>query len=301
MTTGRLRPQDEFLHPYPYDLSGPWKENYYFNFVDTTAGIWGINHFSINRFSGTATFRAFHVVDGVLHRYVTSTPWGDDVKVGDDRLRMSIIEPYAKQLVVFDDGAYRIELTFTPRFDFFDYNAHGRKTALETPGSGTTFDTEHYEQGVFVSGCAVVQGNERKIGCLGHRDHSWGYRDESGMLGWNWVAIQFKSATVNFFRLRGRDGDLEKGFISQSSGNVAIETVQVLDVVTDANGAPRDTRYQVRTSNGDIMTISATRFSLAEIPLSEAGTIVVYENFSDFVWNETGEQGTGIDEHLTLG
>ncbi len=29
-----MDPRDEFIHPWPEKLEGPWKENWYFNFIE---------------------------------------------------------------------------------------------------------------------------------------------------------------------------------------------------------------------------------------------------------------------------
>lgn len=301
MATERLTPADEYVHlSYPRDLTGPWKENYYFNFIDRSAQVWGINHFSISRHTGNATFRAFHVVDGEVHSHVASIPWADGGAVGDEKLEMEIVSPFERQMVRFADGDYSIELAFSPRFSVFDYNAHGPKNAVAESAT-ETFDTEHYEQGVLVSGTAIIGGIERDIRCFGHRDHSWGYRDEAGLQGWNWVAIQFGSATVNLFYLRSREGNLEKGFVSRPDGNEEICSIELLGNRQDTDGLPEYARYRSSTASGRTMTFAATRFSHVRIPLSEAGRVVVIENFSDFVWEETGEHGAGIDEHMVVG
>lgn len=296
----RLTPADEYLHlDYPKVLRRAWKENYYFNFIDVPAGVWGINHFSISRHTGTATFRAFHYVDGQVRQHVSSIPWRDGTVVGDEKLRLEIVNPFEKQRVVFDDGGYSVDLVFTPRFDVFDYNAHGPKNALSSESN--VFDTEHYEQGMYVSGVATIGCEERLIHCLGHRDHSWGFRDEAGVLGWNWVAAQFESATVNFFYLRGGSGNLEKGFISRVGGNEAVSSVRVLDVQKGEDGSPCASRYRITTHSGQVMTFGTTCFAPLRIPLGEAGRVVVMEGFSDFAWEETGERGLGIDEHMIVG
>tara|TARA_B100000446_G_scaffold186860_1_gene214305 strand:+ start:2854 stop:3768 length:915 start_codon:yes stop_codon:yes gene_type:complete len=298
----QLTPHDEFLHKgYPKTDTTSWKENYYFNFVDENADAMGIFHASIQRHNKLIAVKVLIVIDSELFSYKNNIAWpteaidhlDDSVVVGDDKLCFRIVEPFLKHQVLFSDGGTSITLNYKERFPEYLYP--------EKENTDQSLSVVHYEQGMHVSGEINYKGRTRSIECFGHRDHTWGFRDESGLVGWHWIAIQSERSTWNFALVSRNDGTSSKsGFISNGDMAQSITDVEVLSVEPNAKGEPINAHYKVTTENGDVFHVSAERHKYIPIPIDGApGTSAfVHENISKFIVEETGEKGIGIDEHM---
>ena len=291
---------DEHAHlRFPCDRAKPWKENWYFNFIDREHDAWGINHISLERHNQKARFSAFHIVDGEVLLYANEIPIEDTfAKTTDGNLSVEILEPMKRFRVSFTGPGHSVDLIYDARFDVFDYaNEH----QVGEDGSLPDFAIEHYEQALTVSGTLTKSGATRAISCLGHRDHSWGFRDESLIAGWNWVAVQFPDKTFNFseVRLDGGGSPLRRGFVSEAAGNTGIRDVRVVSTERGADGVPTSSTFEAVDEKGRAWTFVSQRFSGLVLPLSGRGRpVVIYENFADYTLVQTGERGVGIDEVL---
>jgi hypothetical protein len=292
-------PQDEFVHKdYPRNEEKAWKENWYFNFIDRKNHAWGINHISLERHKQRGRFSAFHVVDGEILMYLNYVPLTEDfAELTDGKLRVEFLEPHRRFRLRFDGPNHSVDLTYVARFDVFDYAAKG-----EEPPAGTksSLSIHHYEQALKVTGTLAKDGATRPIDCLGHRDHSWGYRDETNIAGWNWIAVQFPDKTINVSQVRiGGLPPLSRGFVSEAGGNTGIRNVRIASTERNEDGIPLRSVFEAVDERGRAWTLTSRRFSGLVLPLSEKGkNVVVYENFSDYTLAETGQQGVGIDEYL---
>jgi len=295
-----IRPQDEFIHPdYPRDAAKPWKENWYFNFIDREHNAWGINHVSLERHAQQGRFSAFHVVDGEILLYSNPIALDDGFsRLTDGALTVEVLKPLEQFRVAFTGPNHSVDLTYDARFPVFDY---GTRHDEAPGGGGTGFAISHYEQAMTVRGTLTTNGATRPIACLGHRDHSWGYRDESVIAGWNWVAIQFDDKTLNFSEVR-LDGapPMRRGFVSDASGNTGIREVQIVSTERAADGVPISSTFEVVDERGRAWTFGSQRFSGLILPITGKGhPVVIYENFADYTLQQTGQHGVGIDEYLT--
>jgi hypothetical protein len=288
-----MEPRDEFTHDYPRPLTAQWKENWYFNFIDRERSAWGINHVSIMRRQQEGRFSAFHVVDGEALMYSNVIPIGDDFsELTDGKLKFEFREPFRSFRLSFQGPRHQVELDYEARFPIFDY-AMARR-----PGRGGPMALEHYEQALTVKGKMVKEGKTRELSCLGHRDHSWGYRNESKITGWNWVAIQFADKTVNLYRALIGQAFIGSGFVSSAAGNLRMVRMNVEDTRFE-QGAPVSSIYAGVDEQGGKWRFRSERFSTLFLPLSEkAQGVVIHENFAEFENLETGEKGVGIDEYL---
>jgi hypothetical protein len=290
-----LEPKDESVHDYPRPLDSPWKENWYFNFIDKKSGAWGVNHFSIERHKSRCRFSAFHVVDGEVLIYSNLVPAGEGFRELDDgKLKAEFIEPFQKFRLTFTGPRHRVELDYAARFGVFDY-AMGK---AQKPGKSGRAAMEHYEQALFAKGKVEKDGKKKEIDCFGHRDHSWGYRNESKVTAWNWVAVQFADKTVNLYRAVIGQAFIGSGFISNASGNTRIVRMNVEDTKFE-NKAPVSSVYAGTDQSGKVWRLKSQKFSSLYLPMKEKGDgVVIHENFSDYEDLETGEKGVGIDEYL---
>jgi hypothetical protein len=288
-----LESRDELVHEYPKPLDSHWKENWYFNFIDREAGAWGINHISLMRLKQQGRFSAFHVVDGEVLMYSNVIDIQDELPdLTDGRLRFEFIEPFSKFRLTFDGPRHRVELDYTARFDVFDYAGARR------PGGDKALAVNHYEQALFAKGRVEKSGKAYQIDCLGHRDHSWGFRNEAKVSGWNWMAVQFPDKTINMSLVRIGKAFMGSGFISNSEGNTRINRVTIQDTKFK-NKVPVSSVFTGHDKQGGTWRLRSEKFSGLYLPMQEKGKgVVVHENFSDYTNLETDEKGVGIDEYL---
>ncbi len=290
-----MEPRDEFVHEYPRPLDAPWKENWYFNFIDRKNRAWGINHISLTRLDGKGRFTAFHVVDEQVLMYSNLIVVEDHPKeLTDGRLKFEFLEPERRFRVTFNGPQHKVELNYQARFPVFDYATGGSGK----PRKKGAMSINHYEQALFVKGTLEMEGKSRPVECLGHRDHSWGYRDESKVTGWNWIAVQMRDMTINMSKVIVGEAFLGSGFVSRAEGNVRIVSVSIEETKFD-NGVPRSSVFVGEDEQGKTWRLKSEKFSGLYLPMREKGdSVAVHENFAEYTNLDTGEQGVGIDEYL---
>lgn len=295
-----LEARDEGFHDWPADCDTAWKENWYWNMADRRAGVWGFCHASFVRTAGTATFAAVFQVDGRIRFHRHEFPVGAEPVLDDGTLKVEILEPHRRHRVTVDAPDYRLELDYTGRFEPFHYG--GRRIAANRQAI-PHLRLKRYEQGMRVTGrCTSKEtGRVEAIDCLGHRDHSWGRRDESRIDGWNWAAVQLPGKTINLTKSFSGDVFNVNGFVSSADGNVGVVEVDFETLEFDEDGrTPVATRYAFRDENGDRWHLRSRRFSDLFEPVRELRAkqkTLIYENFADYELEETGEKGWGIDEY----
>lgn len=290
-----MDPKDEFIHDFPADLESPWKENWYFNFIDRENNAWGINHVSLMRDKKKGRFTAFHVIDGEILPYANLIDIDENLnEITDGKLKFEFVEPFKQFKLTFDGPKHKVDLTYNARFEVFDY-AMGKPVK---PGDNKAFNINHYEQALAVTGTIEKDGKTRSINCLGHRDHSWGYRNESKVTGWNWAAVQMKDKTINLTRVVIGKAHIGSGFISEKSGNTRVVSVKVEDTEFKDN-LPVRSVFIAEDENKKKWRLKSEKFSGLYLPMKEKGNgVVVHENFAEYVDMDTGEKGVGIDEYL---
>ncbi len=292
-----LLSKDDFIHQnYPRQSEKSWKENWYFNFIDRKNQAWGINHVSLQRHIQKGRFMAIHVIDGEIIPYINEIDLTEDFSVlTDGNFRVDILEPHRKYNLSFTGPMYSVDLTYEARFDLFDYAKKDTDTSLKDIDA---LSIEHYEQGMIVNGVITKNDKPRSISCLGHRDHSWGFRNEENIGGWNWVAAQFPSKTINLSQVQVSGTDhVQNGFISRSSGNVGVHNLKITSTQWDENNAPVSSTYEFSDENGQSWVMTSNKFSGIFLPMNEQGT-GVHEVFAEFTLKDTDEIGVGIDEYL---
>jgi len=285
--------QDELIHDYPKPLDAHWKENWYFNFIDRKNNAWGINHISLLRLHQQGRFSAFHVVDNEVLLYSNLIDLSDDFQeLSDGKLRFEFIEPFKKFRVTFNGPRHQVEIAYEKRFEVFDY-AQGRK-----PGKDKALALNHYEQALLATGTITKGGKTRTIECFGHRDHSWGYRNESKVTGWNWVAVQFADKTINLSRVIIGKAFMGQGFISTAEGNTRVVRVNIEGTKYE-NKVPTSSVFTGIDEKGKTWKLKSEKFSGLFLPMKEKGKgVVVHENFADYTLLDTGDKAVGIDEYL---
>lgn len=291
---------DEGFHAWPADSATTWKENWYWNLVDRAAAVWGFCHASFVRTRAEAVFAACFMVDGRVRFHRHEFAIGDEPVLDDGTLRVEIVCPHEHHRVTVDTPEYRLDLDYRARFAPFSYG--GRRIAANRQAI-EHLRLKRYEQGMAVTGTCTIKDDGRRIAidCLGHRDHSWGKREESRIDGWNWAAVQLEHKTINLTRSFSGDAFNVNGFVSTADGNIGVVEVDFETLETEADGrTPVATRYTFRDENGAQWHLRSRRFSDLFEPLRamrEKQKTIIFENFADYELEETGERGWGIDEY----
>lgn len=292
-----LSSRADYIHQnYPRQKSKPWKENWYFNFIDRANNAWGINHISLQRHIQKGRFMAMHVIDGKTVPYINEIDLTDNFsEISDGNFRVEITKPHQKFQLTFKGPEHSVNLTYDARFGVFDYEKQGKDDGFKDE---ETLALEHYEQAMHVSGTITMGGKSRPISCLGHRDHSWGYRNEENISGWNWIAAQFPSQTINLYQLivEGAE-DVQSGFISQKDGNTGVREFKIISTEWDESKAPVSSIYEFIDEKDRVQTLLSKKFSGIFLPINDKGA-GTHEIFAEFTLKETGEKGEGVDEHL---
>jgi hypothetical protein len=288
-----LKPEDEFIHSYPKNTRETWKENWYFNFIDREKGIWGFNHLSLVRNKGKARFTAAHVVQGQTRIYsnVIDIPGSFPGNLMTDGVvAINCLEPLQAYQSDYRGKDHELLLKVEGRFPLFDYE-HNLQDEKDT-----SLSMAHYEQSCRVTGVLRIKGKEISVDCLGQRDHSWGFREESKIKGWNWLVGQFDDCAVNIMITRKVDETIPGGFISNSRGGVRIVSVEVRTEYEADGRNPLASTYTAQAEDGRMFRIQSKKFSQIQLPVQKGA--FVYENFAEFTLLETGQKGSGVEEHL---
>lgn len=289
-----MKPQDDFMHDYPKNLESAWKENWYFNFIDRRNRAWGINHISLMRHTQKGRFTAIHVVDDEILPYTNVIDIEDLKGTSDGTLTFEFIEPFQKFRVAFNGPSHQLEIQLDALFPVFNYGK-GRESE-----ENRALSVEHYRQALVARGTLTQGGRTRPIACVCDRDHTWGYRDEGMLTGWNWVGVYFPNRTVNLNRILMGEHAIGAGYVSRKEGNFRVTRVEV-EGTRFADDAPVSAIYTGYDQEGRVLArVRSEMFSTLRMPmpLTDAKKIMMFhENFAEFTDLETGEKADGVDEY----
>jgi hypothetical protein len=287
-----MEPQDEFVHDYPKGLDTPWKENWYFNFIDRKNRAWGINHISLMRHTNKGRFTAVHVVDDEIIPYSNLIDIEDLEETTDGNLTFEFIEPFKKFRVTFNGPRHEVKIDYDALFPAFDY---GKR---DEGDSNKALSVHHYRQALVARGTLAKDGETRAIECVCDRDHTWGYRDEGMLTGWNWVGAYFPARTVNLHRILIGEHAFAAGYVSTAEGNTRVVRLEV-EGTRFVNQAPVSAIYTGYDKEGRTLArLKTDMFSCLFLPMPDKENMHIYENFVEFTDLETGEKGHGVDEYL---
>ena len=288
-----MEEKDEYIHQdYPKDLKAPWKENYYFNFVDRKNRAWGIHHISLMRLTQQGRFSALYIVDDEVLPYSNLIDIENLEETSDGTLSIKIVEPFKKYKVTFNGPNHQMDLDYEARFPAFDF---GRPRETEE----SPLSVQHYRQSLIAKGTLTKDGKSRPIQSFCDRDHTWGYRNEGMITGWNCCHAYFENKTLIIFRTLFGQYAFGSGYLSTKEGNTRIVRTEVVDTQF-VNGMPISSIFTGYDKDGNVLgKLKSEKFSTLFLPMGEeGGGAVVHENFSEFTDLETGEKGDGVDEYL---
>lgn len=287
-----MNPKDEFIHDYPDNLTTPWKENWYFNFIDRKNHVWGINHISLMRHTNEGRFSCIHVVDEKkILPYSNLIEIKNLSEVSDGRLKFEFIEPFKKFRVTFNGLKHQLDLNYeaTCPVYFYDKPEQSENKALSV---------NHYRQSLIARGTLTIGNKTRPIECHCDRDHTWGFRDEGKLTGWNWAGVYFPNRTINFHRILMGEKSFGTGYLSTPDGNVPLKRVTIENTRFESD-APVSSVFTGYDNNDKIITkIKSEKFFTLKLPMADKEGVVIFENFAEFTDLKTSEKCDGVDEYL---
>jgi hypothetical protein len=285
-----MDPKEEYMHEWPADVDKPWKENFYFNFVDRKNNAFGFNHVSLMRHKQKGRFTCVHVVDGQILPYSNKIDITDLTELTDGKLSMEFIEPFKKFRVRFDGPRHQLDLNYDATFPVCTYDKPGGS-------KGQPLSVDHYRQSLKATGTITFKDETRKIECFCDRDHTWGYRDEGGLTGWNWAGAYFPDKTYNFHRIIMGKAFYAVGYLSNAEGNTKLR-VEIKDTEFDGD-APISSVFIGKDEKGEVVgRLKTEKFHQLKLPMVDKEGVVIYETFSEFTDLDTGEKADGVDEYL---
>jgi hypothetical protein len=313
-------PQD-YAHEVPPEAFMPWKENWFFVGVDPESGVATSFHWSLRPQIPEGILSAKLVIDGVQYRYVGRPEIPRQLKgfhpVADDHLSLEVLEEGKRYRIRFSNDELTADITYTGRFDTFDFNDGHANPGSSTMGDvgRTVFHFRHQEQALAVDGTVTLHepGGDRTIAVGGwaSRDHSWGFRDDHLFINHHWICASFPERFVQGTAMHERsyDGGMKfGGFVSSAAGNVATTDIDVSQTyweTTDVAPLPaldRDVAYTLTTADGERIEIVA-RLSedhgRLDLHFRNKERTEAYEDrliFCTYEIPATGEVGNGVLE-----
>ena len=178
---------DERRHPVEHP-DAHWSDSLYFNGFDLASDACFLTRMAVlpNQPAANALFIAW--IDGApaygYYRELDHLPGADWDATTIEGLGYRMLEPLARWTLELDDGDTKAYLEFEGSGACFDYADNA--APLPKPVAWG-----HYEQSGTVRGDLVLGGRRLTFDGVSQRDHSWGWRDWSGVREWHWVTGLF--------------------------------------------------------------------------------------------------------------
>ncbi len=286
--------QDDLLHK--PDERADWRESYYFNFVDLSAGVSGFTTIGLlpNAKRREFVFILFYDDRPVVHFLEPAGALPDDLSesLSDGHLSYELIQPLNSWKVRFTRADASVDLVWRARLPPHDF---GR-------GSGTSWNG-HFEQSCQVIGdITLPNGRTVKVNGLGQRDKSWGSRDWH-ITSWFALHAQFDEYSIGLRRDVVGEVVKSSGGITSKSKDVSIVQVDVDTVFTESpSRMPVRAVSTIRGDDGSVYTLESSLISSKTIFRFErqfpGGTTELFEGMAIHKCRETGETATGLLEWL---
>ncbi len=191
----------------------------------------------------------------------------------------------------FDGPVHQLDLDYEATFPVCEYDKPGQS-------KGQPLSVDHYRQPLKATGTLTFKGETRPIECLCDRDHTWGFRNEAGLSGWNWAGVYFPDRTINFHRIIMGKAFFGVGYVSTKKGNEKLVRVTVEDTQFEKD-SPISSIFSGYGKDGKLLAkIKSEKFHSLKLPMADKEGVMIYENFAEFTDMETGEKCDGVDEYL---
>ncbi|MBD3228004.1 MAG: hypothetical protein GF329_07425 [Candidatus Lokiarchaeota archaeon] len=309
----KLKDSDEYSHLFPEYLPN-WSESWYFNFIDEQAGVDWVSRISYNPFDMKSNVLSVLFIDNNPQVYVNRLKideMPEDRWDLDKKVTYELVKPHSEWNLKFEDRKFELDLNWKARFESFSYLEgidilEYLEDYIDLIGKASQ---QHYEQGGIVKGTLKLKkkNQERKINCLGHRDHSWGIREWQAVDKWNWISAQFEDKTINIAKVIIGDNILVSGFISTKDANIRIKDVEIKTEIIEyedkfgsKNKRPEKSRFEITDIDDKKYIIKSRRRTSIDLPVPIPSKIktVISEQVHNFSLNGSDYEGTGISEYL---
>jgi hypothetical protein len=282
---------DECRHPVEHD-DAHWSDSLYFNGFDHASGDCFLTRMAMlpNQPGANALFIAW--LDGApaygYYRELDHLPDGDWPDTSIDGLGYRMREPLRRWSLELTDGESRGRLEFDGHGPCFDYADN--PAPLPKPVAWG-----HYEQSGSVHGELEVGGRQHAFEGVGQRDHSWGWRDWSGVREWHWVTGLFGAERAfNLFHVVDAAGSVSaNGYVLDDGATHSIVRADRRTRESDGR-VPESYELTIEVAGGARFEFAAERSHIA-LAL-EPGTTTVQE--APMRLASGGHSGVGIYELL---
>ena len=322
----KLTERDEYLHHPPDDSGRLWSDNFWFSVCDREADVFGLNHIHASLSHGYVRASAFYVIDGVAQQWASRQPLDGEAvfdTLGDGRVQFEVLEAFGRYRWQFDGPKFGFDLTYSGRFDPFDYDdcLDGNPLATYENYGG------HYEQALDCAGSFEAYGGRRAgerrpISCWAHRDHSWTHRfvNESpweprrrrtaeASWGHFWPSVQLPERHLNSFGWMSPTQPIpvgrayKGGWVADAAGTRPIRDATCTPRMEDDERTAMAFTMTFELADGEKLTVltgrkwAQTRNGLMRDENDAEVRLDCYEPFFDFEVLETGERGYGVVEY----
>lgn len=308
-------------HLVPPQVFMPWKENWCFAGVDPTHSTSMVWHISMRPCDGegvfTCKFDGPHVRVRYVGRHAISPLTGNGssqtTSVGDGKLKFEIVEPHRLFSLTYVDDEVDIDCRFTARFAPFDF-ADGNLAPGDSPIGELgrhVFPFNHYEQSLeFSATIRRHDATDLELTGWGNRDHSWGWRDDFGFRGHQWICANFDDCYVQGSTMLDTTYPDRKfgGFVSMQPGNDPVVAIDLSGTYFDEPvneplpDFDHDVPYTITTASGRTIRLTAhlsRRYHVLYLNARHPDRSQVYQDaqiFCPFTLDDTGASGIGLLE-----
>lgn len=272
-----------------------WQESYYFNWSDLDDGSFGLTRIGFHEGGGRADAlvvmlhdgqpEAIYPAIGVDLDVPAHESMHDGVRVGD--LTYELVRPLEQWHITLT-GRTEVDLVWTAFMPAHDFTETGTVGDLAH---------HHFEQSGTVTGTVKVDGRSRTISGVGHRDKSWGTRNWSGTLGWEWISAQFGSDLAFNVSLAYDGGTpVHNGFVYRDGATFALRSASVDYEWDGIEHVPQTAHVSFTDTEGERFEVSAS--ALAQVSLVK-DELFLQETPAAFTLDRAGvtHQGQGVLEH----
>jgi hypothetical protein len=308
---------DDLPHPIPPMAYLRYKENWLFIFIDAARGIFGLAHFNYEPGFDRGRVSCNLLVEGRLIKYANQFAFprhfAYSPQIGDDKLKVTFVEPYAQMDLALNHPDAALRLTFrkaAPPFDFEAYEAANpeKPRVQEIVNFATNQEFHHQQQAMTITGSLTLPHGNRTIALqgLGYRDHSRGMRADNLLLAHLWSFLYFPSTVFAVMSVTGRfrpGTTAVQGYMHDAAGMRALGDIQIVRHGERTDKMPNTVEFIVSDVYGGSHGIVAdVEHRLGQVPLvveaSGAGGFgyTVVENFCPVLRRDTGETGYALIE-----
>jgi hypothetical protein len=223
-----------------------WRESYYFNMTDPRRGISMITTLGMVPNKKRTSGFVLVTKDGKtsLLRPVgkIGKPAFSDRTLGSGGLIYSV--EGVNWRIEYRSRRVDLDLLFRPLNEVFPYSREG-------DGPIECIATQHYEQAGTFRGKLRIGGDRFDIGpCYGHRDHSWGIRDWSGIDAYTLLSCTFSDrSAVNIWSGEIDGRTFLRGYVFDGKRNAEVVSARI-DPFFSLGGRPVSCSFELEDVEG---------------------------------------------------